>query len=298
MLTQMILFREHAALATWLYAKKMFQISSLSDEKKMANICKALSRYECVLQISKHWVDKEPGNLEALSSLAVSLTTLNRFDESMPFFRAYFANGGHAFEPTRWYAATLSQLGEVDQAIPLYYQALAAEPKNRELSAELLSCLQKANRETEALSLREQLADVRHLTASMSKGAMERDIANEKIHDRNELHIPSMDGKTFPLPLTLPNNRIVFVSAEPDQKQSKISLDDLKEWELKFTRVDNDHVRIARLQAGAVIWRDIVVLTCNDCISILATDVLIKADGRVDSRSKIAMLILSTENEY
>ncbi len=310
---QLCLFHEHAVSVTWLYLRKAIRISSLQDEKKLGAICRSLGRSNCALNAAKIWVEKEPGNLEAIARLAMAYANSNQFAEAAQYFRVYFAGGGADHETTRSYASTLAKLGQLEESIPWYYETLAAEPSNRELAAELLGQLQRIGRVTEALSLRQQLASLGHLSplavvsrnvASLSEEASVADKAQAKanIHalerlTDNEIYFPSLDGRTFVLPVSVGERNVSFVSADPDQKKSKFNLADLSQWQIKFVRVGDDRARISQLRIGEVTVHDLEVATCSDCKSIVGSDALLKAEGRVDTRNRIAMLILNGDSQ-
>jgi tetratricopeptide (TPR) repeat protein len=289
--TQLMAFREYAFFVSQIRLRQILHVSNLNDEIKLSVVCQKMHQESCFLRAAQNWYEKDSANMNAIGAMAMALVQNNRIADSLPYFRAYTASGGHDRMVTPYFAKALSQLGQWDEAIPLYYQIFATELSNRELAADLLKALQQAGHWAEAMSLREQLSGVKHWSAEVSAA---RGLASENSLMREE-RFPSLDGRTFLLPITMGNAPMFFLPAQPDQKVSAFNSAELARWSIRYEKISGGRIRLPEFQLGGLKVRGVEGNLCGDCTTVVGSDVLLKLAGRVDHRNKIAMLILSTE---
>jgi len=304
---QIVNFGSHAAETTYIYALEAVRLASTENDERLGQICNSIGRLDCAIRVFSKLQLENPGRLEDMSNLAVALTKANRISEALPYYQAYVAGGGADDSVVRWYAQALVASGAIGQAIPWYYRALSADVHNRELAAELLEALNKIGRVDEALSLREQMSDIGHYSAvagsseekslEPTRGLASENAAAEKDSTTDspvkEYYFPSLDGRNFLLPFHSGHNASEFIAADPDRKNSVINEVDLARWGLAPRVNGAGRVMVKELKIGPLTIHDAELETCDECKTVLGADTLAKAAGRVDTRNKIALLILT-----
>jgi tetratricopeptide (TPR) repeat protein len=296
---QTIVFRQYAYEATMIYARQMLGLGSADGEQRLGRICSQLGRHQCAQDMYRRLQELRPNSLDDMANLAVALTNGQKWTEALPYYQAYVAGGGVAEDVVRWYALALTKTGSAEQAIPWYYRAFSVDVNNREVAVELLDALKKAGRTDEALSLREQIADLKHFSAVELKTIdTEREpaaVAGESGDGatKNEYYFPSLDGKIFFLPFRYREKNSEFILADPDRKSSVINEVDLARWGLAPRVNGAGHVLVKELKIGELIIHNAEMEVCDECKTMIGADILAKAAGRVDTRNKIALLILT-----
>lgn len=306
---QLAVYRQYAFESAWLYAKKATGRLDESDLKRWGSICNSLHRMKCSVRIFRALVQKSPGDMEALSNLAVVLAMIGEPADSEPYFKAYLASGGGGLDVMFWYGRALVKLDREVEALPWLYNVLAKDPQNREAAEVLLSLLLRMNRSIEAQSL---LASLIELAADDSEkkywrfrlaqiGIGGRSPASEGGATRRphavtvEAKIPALNGRHFYIPVALPNQGLSFIQTSEDEHDSVLAEDDLPMFGALIHRATPSMAVIRELYFGPIKLSNIEMKICQDCVSRISSRYLAKYNVHVDGRGQIPYLVLNQE---
>ena len=112
--------------------------------------------YEKSIAYSRKVLAKEPNNSKANVFIAFSYMRMAQYKEAVPYFKKALDLGAHTYDVYALYGITLEALGDSNNAIKWYKQALTIYPALSDITGKLANLLAKDGKKDEAISLLEK----------------------------------------------------------------------------------------------------------------------------------------------
>lgn len=118
-----------------LKGKELSGLASLTEYKRMVQICNERKKWDCVESALTSAYSKSPQTeLETLAELGQLQFKRGKFREAAGSFATYFQQGGLNLDATYDYARALSEVGQSEQASQVYSQILQAKPETLQIT--------------------------------------------------------------------------------------------------------------------------------------------------------------------
>lgn len=304
---QFSIYRQHAFKVTGFYALEFLGITSNQNLFAHGEICVNLHRDRCSVRIFRKLLNKIPNSPEVLAKLAISLSRMQRSEEALPYFKAYWSVGGQDANAKYWYADSLETLGRIAESIPWLYQVVAVQIENNSAVQRLFSSLTQLGRIEEAKIFQSMYLGHCERTKSCSSevtflpktSSDSRSIASVNSEDDDvvqPLYFPSIDGRYFYLPLTDVSkalNTEVSITYVSDRSKSAVSMTDLEKWKLSWRPTSTNTVIIDKLRIAGTLFTNKSVELTESGPSELGNDFFGNQIARIDNRQEMSFLVLN-----
>jgi hypothetical protein len=256
----------------------------------------------CSVRYFQKLVDHNPGDPVHLSNLAIALSLSQKIEQSLPYFKAYFAGGGSGIDVMQIYANALVKVGMSEEARPWFYRILAMSSENHSALQSLSNELTKMHRDLEKKSLLAGYATLNPAVQkeswwkiAMSDAALPtRDIASQKLAQEG-LQLPAIDGRRFFVPFGSDSN---YEFIEVNEVELTSTLDKNLIEKLKLSTVDSGvkKVRVKEAAIGPYKLKDFEVTICDSCKSKLNMKLFTQLNSYVDERASVPFLVIGQED--
>jgi tetratricopeptide (TPR) repeat protein len=133
--------------------KMTFHAASPEDLAHLGRICNTLNKNDCSIRVYGQIVAAQKDNVVALANLAMAQTRTHRYADALANYEKVLRLGGSSADVFYWYAVTLKELGNTQEAISWYYKTLQVDPDYLDVTDELIQLLIQNNRPDEALGV-------------------------------------------------------------------------------------------------------------------------------------------------
>jgi hypothetical protein len=309
---QLVLYRQYAFEATWIYAREAVGLATYTDQYKHGAICNSLANVRCSVRIFRKLVKDHPADTNVLSNFAMSLAMAKNAEEAVPYFKAYFAAGGQGFDVMFWYGKVLKTLGAGEESIPWFYNVLYYQSENKDAALELLSTLENQDRFNEAQSLRVSLLNetqdeklktfwkleiLQHQQQKRAVANITKDSVKKDSREMRQYQFPAIDGRRFFLPVMGKNEHASFMKVVAGEINSILSVKDMREMGLTFHTVSENKIRVQGLKIANLSVGEFEAQACESCESQIGENLLTQFHAHVDGRGKVPYLVISEGEE-
>ena len=125
---------DHAFSVIPLQLKEMVGSASDGEIIELSKICKLRGNTSCMEKVSGKWSERQPENLEAISSYAYALGLNKSNNKSALQYKKYFDLGGLKLTVIYEYAKILGRIGSIDESIRHFELVINAKPETIQIT--------------------------------------------------------------------------------------------------------------------------------------------------------------------
>lgn len=268
--------------------------------------------YETAEDNFRWLLERTPGDTTLQANLAFALTSQGKHDEAIAMYRKLVGGGEGTYDLFAYYAKSLDAAGKLDEAITWNYRALTLVPQLVDVRGELAKQLVKKGRPFEALSLlasfddelesndkpayfkAQRIAISSALPAPVAGGA---DTTLKAVNLAGHFYAVVVADRDVSLPFmidtgathtTMSNETLQSLGARVPASAHTVALETAD-----GRTVYGQEFVLPNLQVGPYALKDIKVVTCENCESLLGQTSLERFDLKTAKTDGLDILTMT-----